>query len=68
MKIGIYLGDIKKPDSVGGLTFELSFVDELLKFDTEHEYVFYYFGKKNLFENKENAKRTNFRFFKYTLV
>lgn len=64
MKIGIYLGDIKKPDSVGGLTFELSFVDELLKFDTEHEYVFYYFGKKNLFENKENAKFVSLKYYK----
>ena len=39
----IYLGDIKKPQSVGDLTFELSFVDELLKQETNHDFVFYYY-------------------------
>ena len=56
MKIGIYLGDIKKPESQGGLTFELSFVEELLSNKTNHEFIFYYFGKKNIFKNQENAK------------
>ena len=49
LKIGIFLGDIKKPKSVGALTFELSFVEELLAQKTEHEFVIYYFGKKNIF-------------------
>ncbi|MBQ7287741.1 MAG: glycosyltransferase family 4 protein [Candidatus Gastranaerophilales bacterium] len=64
MKIGIYLGDIKKPNSVGDLTFELSFVEELLKQETNHEFIFYYFGKKNLFQNQENASFVNLRYYK----
>lgn len=56
MKVGIYLGDIKKPSSLGGLTFELSFVDELLKQESEHDFVVYYFGKKNIFKDKENIR------------
>ncbi len=64
MKIGIYLGDIKKPQSVGDLTFELSFVEELLKQDTVHEFIFYYFGKKQTFKNQENAKFVNLKYFK----
>ncbi len=59
MRIGIYLGDIKKPSSVGGLTFELSFVDELIKQETNHEFIFYYLGKKNIFKNKDNYKFKN---------
>ena len=55
MKIGIYLGDIKKPNSYGELTFELSFVDELLKKTTAHEFIFYYFGKKNIFKNSDSV-------------
>ena len=55
MKIGFYLGDIKKPQSLGELTFELSVVDEILSRESNHEFVFYYFGKKNIFNNKENA-------------
>ena len=64
MKIGIYLGDIKKPYSVGDLTFELSFVEELLKCETTHEYVFYYFGAKDLFKNQENASFVNLKYYK----
>ena len=64
MKIGIYLGDIKKPQSVGDLTFELSFVDEILKYETNHEFVFYYFGQSGLFENNENAKFVNLKYYK----
>ena len=64
MKIGIYLGDIKKPQSVGDLIFELSFVEELLKQDTTHEFVFYYFGDKSLFKNQENAKFVNLKYYK----
>lgn len=64
MKIGIYLGDIKKPYSVGDLTFELSFVEELLKQDTNHDFVFYYFGKKLDFKEQENAKFVNLKYYK----
>jgi len=64
LRIGIYLGDIKKPESVGDLTFELSFVDELLKQDTVHEFVFYYFGKKIDFKNQENAEFVNLKYYK----
>ncbi len=64
MRIGIYLGDIKKPSSVGGLTFELSFVDELLKQETNHEFIFYYLGKKNIFKNKNNCTFKNIRYYK----
>ena len=64
MKIGIYLGDIKKPNSVGDLTFELSFVEELLKQDTNHEFVFYYFGKKQTFKEQDNAKFVNLKYYK----
>ena len=64
MKIGIYLGDIKKPQSVGDLTFELSFVEELLKQETTHEFVFYYFGKKQDFKEQENAKFVNLKYYK----
>ena len=56
LKIGFYLGDIKKPESQGDLTFELSFVDEVLSQKTTHEFIFYYFGKKNIFKNQENVK------------
>ncbi|MBR1617338.1 glycosyltransferase [bacterium] len=58
MKIGIYLGDIKKPNSYGELTFEHSFIDELIKADVSHEFIFYYFGKKNIFQDKEKIKFT----------
>lgn len=64
LKIGIYLGDIKKPDSLGGLTFEFSIVDEILKQKTNHEFVFYYFGKKNIFKNQQNAKFVSLSYFK----
>jgi len=56
LKIGIYLGDIKKPYSLGEYTFELSFVYELLKRETNHEFVFYYFGKNSKFKDSENVK------------
>lgn len=68
MKIGIFLGDIKKPQSVGGLTFELSFVEELLKQETNHEFVFYYFGPKNIFKNQENANFINLRYYKKLFI
>ncbi len=66
MKIGFYLGDIKRPQSLGELTFELSVVDEILSRDSEHEFVFYYFGKKNIFKDKvkENAKFVSLKYFK----
>ncbi len=64
MRIGIYLGDIKKPASVGGLTFELSFVQELLEKETKHEFIFYYFGKKNIFKNQQNAKFVCLKYYK----
>lgn len=64
MKIGIYLGDIKKPNSVGDLTFELSFVEELLAQDTNHDFVFYYFGQKQDFKEQENAKFVNLKYYK----
>jgi len=64
LKIGIYLGDIKKPQSVGDLTFELSFVEELLKQDTNHEFVFYYFGQKQDFKEQENARFVNLKYYK----
>ncbi len=64
MKIGIYLGDIKRPKSQGDLTFELSFVEEILKSDTSHNFVFYYFGKKNIFKNQQNAKFISLKYYK----
>ncbi len=64
MKVGFYLGDIKKPNSLGGLTFELSFVEELIKQESCHEFIFYYFGKKNLFKNKQNVKFVCLNYFK----
>lgn len=64
MRIGIYLGDIKRPESVGDLTFELSFVEELLKQDTVHDFVFYYFGRKFSFKEQENAKFVNLKYYK----
>ncbi len=63
LKIGIYLGDVKKPASVGDLTFELSFVDELLSQKTKHEFVFYYFGKENLFKEYKNAQFVCLKYF-----
>lgn len=56
MKIGIYLGDIKKPYSLGEYTFELSFVHELLKREANHEFIFYFFGKNPKFKDSENVK------------
>jgi len=64
LRVGIYLGDIKKPKSVSGLTFELSFVDKILKTETEHEFVFYYFGKRNIFKNRENARFVSLNYIK----
>ncbi|MBR2069196.1 MAG: glycosyltransferase family 4 protein [Candidatus Gastranaerophilales bacterium] len=64
MKIGFYLGDIKKPQSLGELTFELSVVNEILSRDSDHEFVFYYFGKKNIFKNKENAVFKSIKYYK----
>ena len=64
MKIGIFLGDIKKPHSMGDLTFELSFVEELLSHETNHEFVFYYFGKKNIFKGQQNAQFINLKYYK----
>lgn len=64
MKIGIYLGDIKKPESVGDLTFELSFIEELLNQDTDHEFTFYYFGKKRDFKKYTNARFINLKYYK----
>ena len=68
MKIGIYLGDIKRPQSLGGLTFELTFVDELLKQKTNHEFIFYYFGEKNMFKNRQNAKFVSLKYYKKPAV
>ncbi len=65
MKIGIYLGDIKKPQSLGGLTFELTFVEELLKQKTNHEFIFYYFGAKNAFDHIKQNKNAKFVPLKY---
>lgn len=64
LKIGIYLGDISKPASMGECTFEMTFVDELLKHNSNHEFVFYYFGKNNLFEDKENIKFIPLEYYK----
>ena len=64
MKIGIYLGDIKKPQSVGDLTFELSFVEELLKQDTSHDFVFYYYGKKLDLKEQQNTRFVNLKYYK----
>ena len=64
MRVGIYLGDIKKPESQGDLTYELSFVDEILSQNTSHEFIFYYFGKKNIFKNQDNAKFVCLKYYK----
>lgn len=64
MKIGFYLGDIKKPESLGELTFELSVVREILSRETNHEFVFYYFGKKNIFDDTQNAKFKSLKYYK----
>ncbi len=64
MKIGIYLGDIKKPKSLGGLTFELTFVEELLKHKSGHEFVFYYFGAKGVFKDSENAHFVSLKYYR----
>ena len=64
MKIGFYLGDIKKPISLGELTFELSVVKEIISRETEHEFVFYYFGKNKIFKDTENAKFVSLKHFR----
>jgi len=64
LKIGFYLGDIKKPQSLGELTFELSVVKEILSRETEHEFVFYYFGKRNIFKDTQNAKFKSLKYYK----
>ncbi len=63
MKIGFYLGDIKKPLSLGGLTFESSVVNEIISRESDHEFVFYYFGKDDIFEDTENAKFVSLKYF-----
>lgn len=64
MKIGFYLGDIKKPLSLGELTFELSVVNEIISREANHEFVFYYFGKKNIFKENENTKFVSLKYYK----
>ena len=50
MKIGIYLGDIKKPNSMGDLTFELSFVEEFASSSkTSKSNLFSFLGAKTTF-------------------
>ena len=39
MKIGIYLGDIKKPKSLGELSMELSFAEEIIKHIGDKDYI-----------------------------
>ena len=68
MKIGIYLGDIKKPESIGDLTFEMSFINELLRHKSSHEFVVYYFGKKNIFKNQENVTFVSLKYFLKPIV
>lgn len=64
MKIGIYLGDVKNPESIGDLTFELSFIDELLSGKTNHDFTVYYYGKNNLFKNTKNIHFKSMKYFK----
>ena len=68
MKIGIYLGDIKKAESIGDLTFEMTFINELLKHKTAHDFIVYYFGKKNLFKNQEKVKFVSMKYFKKPII
>ena len=64
MKIGIYLGDIKKAESIGDFTFEMTFINELLRRKSVHDFIVYYFGKKNLFKNQENVTFVSMSYFK----
>ena len=68
MKIGIYLGDIKKAESVGDLTFETTFINELLKHKSSHEFIVYYFGKNNLFANQDNVTFKSMKYFKKPVI
>jgi len=68
LKIGIYLGDIKNPESIGDLTFEMTYVDELVNHKSSHDFIVYYFGKKNLFKDRENVKFVCLKYFKKPII
>ena len=42
----------------------MSFVNELLNQNTQHKFIFYYFGTKDLFKNKENAEFVCLKYYK----
>ena len=51
MKIGFYVGKVQRATHGGGHTFEINFINSLLKYETEHEIIVYYDSKKgNIFK------------------
>ncbi len=62
MRIGFYLGKIQKATHGGGHTFEINFINSLLKYETKHEILVYYDSKKgNIFKNTDKVKFINVR-------
>ena len=58
MRIGIFT-NFRKASVGGGSAFECNFVDSLKKLETEHEFYFFYFSKKRLFEDTEHITFIN---------
>jgi len=62
MRIGFYLGKVQRATHGGGHTFEMNFINSLLKYETEHEIIVYYDSKKgNIFKDTDKVKFINIR-------
>ena len=62
MRIGFYLGKVQRATHGGGHTFEVNFIDSLLKYETNHEIYVYYDSKGgNAFESTDRVKFINLR-------
>ena len=62
MRIGFYLGKVQRATHGGGHTFEINFINSLLKYKTEHEIYVYYDSKGgNYFKDTNKVKFINVR-------
>lgn len=58
MRIGLFV-NFQKATVGGGATFEQNFIESLKKINTNHEFFFFYFSKKRLFDDCENITFIN---------
>ncbi len=59
MRIGFHLGEIYNEDLGGGYTFQKSIIEALGKVVSEHEFIFYYRGRKRTFLDYPNMTFIN---------